>query len=732
MKKSFRILLVTVILLPLLINVSFINYSRSDDPRIAKIVNKISSFTEKYTQQKVYLHTDKDVYMASETMWLKAYVLNASAMVPDTSSKDIYVELFNMSNQLVKCMTLRNYRGFSWGDISLSDSLMEGNYQLRAYTGWMKNFDPDFFFYKTISIKNPNYENVVTKTTLKEIKQFNIELKVKENENHVTFFPEGGSLIAGLPCNVAFKAENSLGNPLKIKGTIMDSKGSQVASFETTHDGMGLFKITPQSGNIYTAQVIYENGKTGNIQLPEVMPNGVTMAVDPSSTSNIKVLIQSNKPQTADASSNEIIIVGQSRGVVTYVSKGMVKDKILSVIQKKLFPSGVAQITLFDYHGEPICERLVFIAPQAETSSQLKLTSTSVDDSLFFNLKLAQANVNKVYGNFSLSVFENLTNHAISKENILTNLLLTSDLKGKINDPGYYFDEKNQDAAKHLDLVMLTNGWRRFVWKEIMEDKLKPIGKQDGIQMEDNTKTISGNASKFCPMFYTEQYDNDKISDNTQRDNFLKKKNKEKNKGVEVTEKYYYGSGSASITVGEDVRNYTSIIQYMRGRFPGVDVVGSDVIIRGVNTFNGSTQPLFLLDGVTVGLSTVESRNPQEIVRIDVFKGAEASIFGVAGGNGAIAFYSSRGHIDKKKGVEVTMVGYHKAREFYIPPYNSWAYKPENYQIPRTIFWSPYILTNAAGEATLRIKNKLGTEKYTVVVEGITSTGEAVYSKTEN
>ena len=455
------------------------------------------------------------------------------------------------------------------------------------------------------------------------------------------------------------------------------------------------------------------------------------MAVDPSSSSNIKVQILSNKPQTEDASSNEIIIVGQSRGIVTFVSKGIVKDKILSVIQKKIFPSGVAQITLFDYHGEPICERLVFIAPQTETSSQVKLTSTSVDDSLFLNLKLTQANVNKVYGNFSLSVFEKTPNQSISKENILTNLLLTSDLKGKINDAGYYFDEKNNDAAKHLDLVMLTNGWRRFVWKEIMADKLKPIGKPDGIQMQDNTNAITGNANKLFPMYYPEQYDKDKMSDNSQRENANLKK-KKKNKGEEVTEKYYYGTASASITVGDDAHNYSSIIQYMRGRVPSVDVRGSDVIIRGVGTIYGSSQPLFLLDGVTVGQSTVESCNPQEIVRIDVFKGPEASIFGVAGANGAIAFYSKRGRLPITGTVEIKTIGYHKAREFYIPPYNSWIYKPENYQIPRTIFWSPYVITDDAGEATLHIKNKLGTEKYTVVVEGITSTGEAVYSKLEN
>lgn len=790
-----RKLTVFTILSSLFVFVSFI--SKSDDPRIAKIMNKVSSFTEKYNQQKIHIHTDKDVYKVGETVWMKAYLLKATSMLPDTTSKEIYVDLLDMYNRPCKHLILKNYRGFSVGDLALSDSLMEGNYQLRAYSGWMRNFDPDFFFYKTISVKNPNYENVVSKSKLKEIKQLNSNWKIKESETSITFFPEGGSLIAGLPANVAFKAENGWGNAIALKGVILDNKGNQVVSFETSHEGMGVFKFTPQPGTLYKAQITLDNGEIEKVALPEPLPTGVALTVDPSTLSNIRILIQSNKPQADDAS-NEIIIVGQSRGVVTYVSKGIVKDKLLSVIPKKVFPSGVAQITLFDYRGEPICERLVFIDHLKDQASQVKLTNINSTDSMFLNIKLMQNT--PATGNFSVSVIDKVMNPASSSINILTNLLLTADLKGRINNPLYYFDKNNTDASKHLDLVMMTNGWRRFVWKEVMGDKYHPLvypsdgglsikgrlvsnssepfynskvvfsfpennsykietspdskgmfelrimdfedtvkakvstyktnsGKADGILIDDDATIVT--PGKSFPTYVKEQYDKDKISINSRKENAeSKKRNKGRSEDEDISRPY--GAPSSYLIIGEDANNYSSVLQYMQGRLSGVDVVGSDVVIRGVKTLLGSSQPLFILDGATVDLNTVLALSPLALERIDVLKGPDASVYGSRGANGVILFYTKRTRLPKSGSIEFNMVGYHKIREFYIPPYDSWTYKPSDYQIPRTIYWNPFVVTNASGEASLRFKKKSPAEKYTIVLEGMTDSGEILTSVIQN
>jgi len=805
MKTFTKVRSFLIIFLLLIICISLVNYSDRDDPRVIKIVNQFNFFRARYSPQKVYLHTDKATYMAGETMWIKAYLMDAARLLPDTVSKEIYVEFLDINNQPVNNLILKNRQGFSNGSILLKDSLLEGNYQLRAYTNWMRNFDSDYFFSKTITIKNPNYENFITRPKLKELRRFNRILRRKDKENIVTFFPEGGMLVAGLPCNVAFKAETNFGNALNIKGVLVDNKGKQINLFQSVHEGLGNFRFTPQPGMIYHAKVTYENGKTKNYPLPHALPKGIVMSIDPFNENDIKVYVQSNRPISENIASNEVIILGQSRGIITYVSKGEVKDKpVVSVIPKKLFPSGIAQITVFNGRGEPICERLVFIDRQIESNTnQVKLTPNIVGDSVIYNIKLKQSNGFPAKGNFSLTMVESLPN-AISqeKENILTNLLLTSDLKGRINNASYYFDKNNPDANKHLDLVMLTHGWRRFVWQEIIANKFPNLkySKAGGISIvgritrdllgipmrqskvvlsiqktyNDKFETITDSKGKFefplmeyedtievkieafksgegrrgqiilgdtlspnitttpLPFYYNEQYEKKKLSANSRREEIKRKKKVVENPGVENLRGRIYSDPSNVLLVGKDASTYSNILEYMKGKIPGVIITGDRVLIRGVNTFLGGTDPLFLLDGVPINPSSVSMLNTADIERIEILKGPEASIYGSNAANGVIAFYSKHGDYIKRGVIEFGMLGYHKAREFYVPPYDSWTYKPSDYHVPKTIFWSPNIVTDMEGEATIRFKKKFAVEKYTTVLEGLTSSGGIICAKTQD
>jgi TonB-dependent SusC/RagA subfamily outer membrane receptor len=800
--KTIRLFL---FLLPLIICVSLVNHSDTDDPRIEKIIRQLNLFNEKCSQQKVYLQTDKNVYMAGETMWIKAYLLDASTMGADTVSKDIYVELLDMNQRPVNNLILRNRQGFSNGDILLKDTLLEGSYQLRAYSNWMRNFNSDYFFFKTITVKNPNYENVITRARLKSIKQFNRILKRKGNDYTVSFFPEGGNLVAGKLSTVAFKAVTALGMPLEVKGTIFDNKGNHVTDFQSIHDGMGTFKLTPNPGTRYIAKVTYQNGKTRKFSLPQALPKGIVMSVDPFRKDEIRVFIESNRSVSENIASNEVIIVGQSRGMIVYISKGEVKEKpVMSVIPKKIFPPGVAQITLFNGRGEPVCERLVFIDPQSETNSdQVSLASTTAGDSIIYHIKLTKPNGHPVQGNLSLSVVENIPNTTDScSENILTNLLLTSDLRGRINNPLYYFDKTNPDAGKYLDLVMLTNGWRRFVWKELMANQFPlilypkvggilisgritrdffgiPIPKSKVVlsilkTYNDKFETTTDSKGRFefpimeyedtigvkieafkpsggkgvqiilgdtltpnvttipYPSYFNVAYDKKKMRKNTHQEIIEKRKGIREKPEDENEPMKIYDHPSDALNVGEDVNSYSNILQYMQGKIPGVNVMDNRVIIRGVNTILGSTDPLYLLDGVPIDASSVSAINPHDISRIEVLKGPDASIYGSRGANGVIAFYSKRGHFMKRGVIEFDMLGYYKAREFYVPPYDTWAYKPEDYNVPRTVYWKPYVSTNAEGEATIRFKKKFPTGKMNATLEGMTSSGEIIYKKAQN
>lgn len=777
---------------------SMVNPPDSNDPRIAKITNQTEKFKGQYQQQKVYLHTDKDSYQAGEIIWMKAYVTDEVFLQADTLSKEIFVELLDQSKRLAGKLILRNNKGFADGFIRLQDTLLDGNYQLRAYTNWMCNFDRDFFFAKTINIKNPAYENVITKARLKYISEFNNTVRKQENAYNVTFFPEGGNLVAGLANTIAFKAENNFGLPFDIKGSVEDDKGTQVASFESMHDGMGTFKLTPLTDKKYKAKITFVNGKVDEYPLPQVLTNGIGMSVLPFGKEDINVILRPH-----DVAPTSILIVAQSRGKINYITKGEINGSpVMSSIPKKVLPAGITQITIFDSKGEPICERLVFIRPDEDKKTpQVALTSVTRNDSIIYNIKVNPSVGNPISGNLSLAVVEGLSNENSGKENILTNLLLTSDIKGRVNNPSYYFDSSNPKAATHLDLVMLTNGWRRFVWKDLLADKFPEMtysriggisisgivcGNTMDQKLPDNkvtlsipakfnmkfetvtdkkgkfefpefdyddsvyvkietTKTSEGKAGNILlnevslpgsaypyPILYNENYNKEKVKENTKRDNQERKKlPKVKTSSDDNEPKTFYGTPGYTLKVGEDAGHYADILQYISGKIPGVDVKGNRVIIRGVGTNSSSTEPLFIVDDVTMDANSITSVNPGSIEKVEVFKGPEASIFGNLGANGVLVFYSKKASFAKHSSIELYLTGYHKTREFYIPPYNSGNTMPANTGIPKTLFWTPNISLSTNGEAVVRFKKNSGAGKSTVTVEGLTNAGEIIYKQSQ-
>jgi len=169
----------------------------------------------------------------------------------------------------------------------------------------------------------------------------------------------------------------------------------------------------------------------------------------------------------------------------------------------------------------------------------------------------------------------------------------------------------------------------------------------------------------------------------------------------------------------------------MVGKVPGVQITGNNVIIRGVKTLYGNTEPLYLLDGIPISSSEVSGLNPADISTIEVLKGSDASIYGMRGTNGVIAFYTKRGKFMKRGVIEFGMLGYQKAREFYIPPYDSWNYKPTSYNVPRTLYWKPFLISDNAGTTMVKFKKKLNISKYSITIEGMTAAGGIVYFRKE-
>ncbi len=464
---------------------------------LTEIITKITNHHDQRPQEKLYVQLDKSFYVAGENIWFKAYLVDAKLHIPDSAvSKVLYVELLNTNKEVLIRHMLYSPAGISYGDFQLPDSLPQGKYLIRAYTNYMKNLDHDFFFYKGFQVFNTDgHEEPTT-----------------ESESiDVQFFPEGGNLLAGVENRVAFKAINSQGKGIFVEGEIIDDKNKFVTSFKTGHSGMGSFKMFVLSTNKYNAKLKTPLA-TAEFQLPEVTGKGYMLQVTDAGE-NLRVYIYSN----IDNSTAPVpfILVGQTRGEVYYAAKSDIKSHALTTtISKKKFPTGITQLTLFDGAGVPQCERLVFI----NHSDTLKFSITadkqsySKREKVNLDLTVQDYTGKPVTGSFSLSIYQNdgskqnLNYDPITIENYLR---LTSDLKGQIENPGYYLKDKSLQTLSNLDLLMMTHGWRRFLWKTILQNPLTRVDHfaERGITISGKVKkALSNKASKYSKVkILTEQ-----------------------------------------------------------------------------------------------------------------------------------------------------------------------------------------------------------------------------------
>lgn len=432
----------------------------SEDDLVQNIVAKFDHYNNELPQEKAYLHLDKPYYTAGETVWFKAYLVEANTHLLDTVSIPIYVELIdNQRGKLIDKKILQLEGGSAAADFMLPDTLKAGYYQLRAYTNWMLNFDENLLFKKNFKVFRPN----------------NADEPVKLNSQEIDFqfFPEGGNLVEGIENRLAYKAVDALGNGLDVTGIILSNKGDTVISFESEHLGMGIMTFKPEIGEKYTAKIKYRNIYEKEVSLPVPEKEGFVMGVEAVADKEyIRLFVGHNYTNLT----GQIAFIGQSQGKICYAAKTASTKKVLLMkIPKNKFPSGLTQFTVFNEKGLPLCERVIFLRKDTTLNVNIlpNKISYNLREKVTLNIEANDAKGKPILGDFSVSVTDagQVLEQAFS-ENIQTYLLLSSDLKGKIEQPAYYFSKENLDAARHLDILMMTQGWRRYRWNDIMKDEL--------------------------------------------------------------------------------------------------------------------------------------------------------------------------------------------------------------------------------------------------------------------
>lgn len=405
----------------------------------------INKWADRSPLEKVYLQTDRDNYSGGETIWFKAYL--SSDYFPDTISTTLLTDLVNINGQLISRKAWPVVYGAAKGQFEIPDSISSGSYILRAYSPTMLNHDHDFLFSRTIVIvgKSP----VIKETGDKKVR--------------MELFPESGNFIAGFPNTVSFKITDENGLPLNMSGHLMNSKGDTITTFNTYHDGMGFFDVIPLANVRYYA-VINEDPGQNKYYLPPANAEGIVFRLLPAEKGNDFEIYQ----RWSDTTFRAAYIVGlmQHR---TVLRKKLEKSRndITGFIDTRQLRSGVLHLTVFSENGLPLAERLVFV-----NNKEYLQTATLVTDTI----NLSQRGKNRftlsfpdsVAGNFSLAVIDaDYGTGEKQASNIITSLLLTSDIRGNIHNPAWYFTAAPDSAKNGLDLVMMVNGWRRFRWTEV-------------------------------------------------------------------------------------------------------------------------------------------------------------------------------------------------------------------------------------------------------------------------
>lgn len=294
----------------------------------------------------------------------------------------------------------------------------------------------------------------------------------------VQFFPEGGDLLAGVAKKLAFKAVSSTGKGLKIQGKIIDSKKNEIVAFNDMAFGMGAIEFMPVAGESYRAVVSFENGEQRTYDLPEIKAEGINIILHNEDDAAFQMALIANEAYFEKMVNQPFYILGQSNGHLVYAAQATLKNSsVLISLPKDKLPNGIVQLTIMQPDGKLLSERLVFNQSQPLLDISVKTDKTGYTKKESVKLTLQVPQIDSLKSNYSVSVIDDIkTPYNDDQElGIVSNYLLTSDLKGYVEQPNFYFNEKNENRKEALNVLLMTQGFRRFSYEDLVAEKLPQV-----------------------------------------------------------------------------------------------------------------------------------------------------------------------------------------------------------------------------------------------------------------
>lgn len=407
----------------------------------------VDQYRRRVFQEKVYVHTDKDFYLAGEIMWFKVYDVDATWHLPADVSKVAYVDVLDHNNRAVLQAKVELKQGVGNGSVYVPVQIGSGTYKLRAYTNWMKNFDASGYFEKTVTVVN---SQKVPDVPLEEKPVYDIR-----------FYPEGGYLVKDLQSRVAFTVTDQHGRDVAFTGAVLDQFNDTVVTFAPQQHGAGSFLFTPRKNRVYHAVIRPQGAAPAESELPGVKNEGYVMTVN-TDGNTVRVLVNAAK-----VAGGAVYLLAHTRQVVKVgESKNLQDGKTEFVIDRAKLGDGVTHFTLFSMDRQPLCERLYFKRPATlNIDLQTDKQEYGLRQPVNINVKAEDAL------SMSMAVYRVDDLQTPDVAGITAALYLDADAGGYVPYAGELLADRSAAGDLALDNLMLTRGWRRFRWSEVLSDK---------------------------------------------------------------------------------------------------------------------------------------------------------------------------------------------------------------------------------------------------------------------
>ena len=423
--------------------------------KLDSLGRSLEAYSDSTARTTLYIRTSKDTYEPMEDLWLKAYVADAQHQMLSAIDQTLYVRLVHEKKDSIVWQEKYPIKeGIASGHIYLDDLLPEGNYWLCAYSAHSLTAGA----VRRIRIVK-NVAELLRKKTYTDSLPKKIQFRL---------LAEGGLLLSGVTNRVAFKAVAENGLPCQVTGTLLDGD-KIITHFESTHAGMGSFRFSPKSGSTYYVRLDAPFADT-LYSLPEIRKQGMSFRMLNNNEDSITFRIYHQ-----GAGKQFFYFRLQTRGITQLMASAEIKDSMDIKLSLQQIASGIAEATLFDHHAVPVAERLLYVKQDKRLSVTAKLSQKSYGTKKKVSLQIHATDEqgNPVIAQLGATGYDRIYHRPTEPNDIQTHYLLSTQLKGSIYDPGYYFDTTKANRKQALDLLLLTQGWRSYSWSE---DELKTMG----------------------------------------------------------------------------------------------------------------------------------------------------------------------------------------------------------------------------------------------------------------